>query len=58
VKIVGFSTHGKGAGSGLLAVLRHKVGQGVGGGETSSYDQTTTIDWLGVMVGFDWEYQA
>jgi hypothetical protein len=29
-----------------------------GAGETSSYDQTTTIDWLSVMVEFDWEYRA
>jgi len=29
-----------------------------GAGETSSYDQTTTIDWLSVMVEFDWEYKA
>jgi hypothetical protein len=29
-----------------------------GTGEVSDYDQTTTIDWLSVMVEFDWEYKA
>jgi len=29
-----------------------------GAGETSSYDQTATIDWLSILFEFDWEYKA
>jgi hypothetical protein len=28
-----------------------------GAGNSSTYDQTSTIDWLSVMVEFDWEYK-